>query len=113
MKIGDVKHIKVAKKYSTALISAAIEENKPEKVYQDLIFIDETIKTNEQLSVFLDNPVIKNIDKIDTVKKLFSVHTDKISLDFIVMLIENGRLNIIDEVLNQFAAAYNKYKNIL
>ena len=72
MKIGDVKHIKVAKKYSTALISAAIEENKPEKVYQDLIFIAETISSNKELELFLYSPVVTYADKKDTITKLFS-----------------------------------------
>ena len=44
MKIGDIKNIKIAKKYSNALIEAAKENNVLNKVYEDLIFIVETIK---------------------------------------------------------------------
>ena len=113
MRTGDVKNIKIARKYSNALISAAVDANNVDKVRQDLIFIAETIKTNEQLSAFLYNPVIKLEDKTDTINKLFAVHTEKISLDFIVMLIESGRLNIIEEVVNQYLYAYYKYKNII
>ena len=113
MKTGDVKNIKIARKYSNALISSAIEVNSADKVFQDLIFISETMKTNGQLSAFLDNPVITNTDKTDVVKKLFSVHIDKISLDFILMLLEKGRLSILNEVVNQYSCAYNRYKNII
>ena len=113
MKIGDVKNIKIAKKYSTALINTAVEENKTDKIYQDLFFVDETIKTNSQLSEFLYNPVIKLEDKCDAVRKLFSPHIDKISIDFILMLLENRRLNVLEEIVNQYAIAYNKHMNIL
>ncbi len=113
MKIGDVKNIKIAKKYSTALINAAVEENKVDKTYQDLLFINETIKTNSQLSAFLYNPVIRPEDKCDAVKQLFSSHIEKTSLDFILMLIENRRLNVIEEIVNQYSIAYNKHMNII
>ena len=113
MKITDVKNIKASRKYSNALISTALENNNADKIYQDLVFITETIKTNAQLHDFLYNPVVTCSDKIDVIKKLFSVHIDKISLDFMLLLAENRRLNILEEVLNQYLESYNKHKNIV
>ena len=49
MNTADVKNIKLAKKYSNALLESAIEHNVLDKVYNDIIFVDETIKTNKEL----------------------------------------------------------------
>ena len=113
MKINDVKNIKIARKYSNALIASATEENKAEKVFEDLVFVCETIKTNNDLSSFLYNPVITINDKKEITTKLFSPHIEKITLDFILLLIESGRLNILNEVVNQYSQAYNKNNNIV
>jgi F-type H+-transporting ATPase subunit delta len=112
MKIGNVKHIKIAKKYSNALISGANDEDKAAKVYEDLLFIEETINTNPNLQNVLLNPVISISDKKDIVNKLFRLHIDTLSLDFVVLLIENNRLDIFNEVVNQYINTYNIQNNI-
>ena len=113
MKIGDVKNIKIAKKYANALILSAIEKNIEDKVYTDIVFVFETIKTNNELSSFLYNPVVTFNDKKEVITRLFSVHTDKISLDFILLLVEKGRLNVLEELISQYLELNNKHKNII
>ncbi len=113
MKTGDIKNIKPAKKYSNALISSAFDNNNAKKVYEDILFISETIKTNKLLLNLLYNPVVTLNDKTDIVKKIFSSHVEKISLDFILLLLENNRINILDEVINQYEKEYNLRENII
>ena len=52
MKIGDIKNLKLARKYSNALFEAAIEIGALDKVNQDIIFVVETLNSNEQLDEF-------------------------------------------------------------
>ena len=113
MNTGDIKNIKTAKRYSNALLKSAIEAGSLERIYNDIIFVDETIKLNSQLKGFMENPVIKNADKKDVLNKLFSVHIDKITLDFLFVLTDAGRIDILDEVLNQFSYRYNEENNII
>ncbi len=112
MKQSEVKYIKAARKYSNAIISSAIEENKADKIYEDLILIKETIRNNNDLSLFLSNPVVTDEDKKDAVSKLFALHTEKMTTDFISLLIENNRLNILNEIINQYLYSLNQHKNI-
>jgi len=113
MKIGDIKNTKIAKKYSNALIQAAIDENKAEKVYNDILFVSETVNTNKNLADFLLNPVIKPDDKKDVINKLFSIHIEHITLDFLLLLVESGRLNALNEIVNRYADTFNRLNNIL
>lgn len=113
MKIGDVKNIKAAKKYSNAIITTALEANNAEKIYEDLVLVSETIYSNNELHLFLHNPIVTYNDKKDTITKLFSSHVDKITLDFILLLLEKNRLNILKEVINQYIRSLNQHKNII
>ena len=113
MKIGDIKNIKVARKYSNALIISANEAGLSSNVYNDLLFILETIQTNKNLSDALQNPVVSLSDKKDILEKLFSVHVEKITLDFILLLLENNRFDALNEIVNQYSISYNEQNNIV
>lgn len=113
MKTTDVKNIKISKKYSNALLETAQASNKTEKIYNDLVFIVETINTNKQFADFLLSPIISAEDKKDVIMKVFSVHIEKITLDFLYLLSEHNRLNILNEILNQFSGSYNELNNIV
>lgn len=113
MKIGDIKNIKVARKYSNALRITANEANVASKVYNDLLFVLETIQTNENLANALMNPVVSLTDKKEIVEKLFSVHIEKITLDFILLLLENNRLDAFSEIVNQYSISYSEENNIV
>ena len=113
MKIGDVKNIKIARKYAHALFEAGIEANVIDKVYNDILFVVETLKSNEQLADFMYSPLIKISDKKDVVSKLFSVHIQSVTLDFMNVLVDAGRFDVIEEISNQFSNVYNEEKNIV
>ena len=113
MIISDVKNIKIAKKYANALLESAIESGCSDKVYNDLIFVVETVISNGQLADILKNPIVKDSDKKDIINKLFSIHIDKITLELLFVLADNRRLDILSEILNQFSNLYNKINNIV
>ncbi len=113
MKIFGIKNAKIAKKYSNALLQTAKSGNKCENVYNDLLFISETINTNKNLSEFIFNPIVKPEDKKDVVNKVFSFHIDKITLNFLYMLIDKARLNAINEIVYQYIQSYDKINNIV
>ena len=113
MKTIDVKHIKAARKYSNALFQTAKESGLCEKVYNDLVFISETINTNEQLKNALMNPIVTLNDKKDIFERLFKIHIEKVTLDFVFLLLENNRLNCLEEVVNCFNKSNNRENNII
>ncbi len=113
MKNTDIKNYKISKKYANALFELSQEDQNIEKVYDDLIFTDETIKTNENLAQFLFSPVIKKEDKKEVINKLFSMHICKTTLDFLFLLVDSDRIDVIADILNQFSSSYNASKNIV
>ena len=113
MKSVDIKNLKAAKKYSNALFQSAMDLNIIDRVYNDIIFIAETIDTNEQLKNVLLNPVVSVSDKKDIVQKLFSIHIEKITLNFMYLLIENNRLECLNEIINCYNQLSNNFNNVI
>lgn len=113
MKIIDVKHMKTAKKYSNALIQSAIEAGKTEKVYNDLVFILETIDVNEELKAVLKNPIVTESDKKYIIQKIFDNRVEKLTLDFILLLVENNRLECLNEIINSYNQSNNRNNNVI
>ncbi len=112
MKAGDIKNLKIARKYADAIYMSAKEANIEEKVLSDLIFTLETLSLNKELSDFLLSPLIKTEDKKDVIQKLFSPHTDKITTDFLNLLAEAQRLDALSEIVNKYKDKLNEAKNI-
>ena len=113
MKIADIKYIKAARKYSNALFQSALEADKQEKIYNDIVFINETIEMNDELKNALSNPIVKISDKKEIVQKLFKLHVEKITIDFIYLLIENNRLDCLNEIVSCYNQSSNKKNNII
>ena len=113
MKIGNIKNKKIARKYSNALLELAVENNISSKVYEDLVFVCETVNSNEQLQEIFYSPIVSPFDKTEIIEKLFSVHIEKVTLDFLCLLIESNRTNALCEVLNQYEISYNEKNNIV
>lgn len=112
MRTIDVKNINIAKKYATALFEIT-EDNKAEVVMQNLIFIDETLRTNEQLFSFFNNPIITRDDKKDVAQKIFAIHIEKDVLDLLFVLIDNARIDAFNEIVNQYSSQFNIKENII
>ncbi len=113
MIVGDIKNKKISRTYSNALISTAKDANKCQNVLDDLFFVKELINTNSELSTLLYSPVVSLNDKKDIMTKLLNNRVDKITLDFILLLLDNNRINALDETLNQYLKTYNKINNII
>lgn len=113
MKITDVKNSLIAKKYANALFEMAKETNCVQKANEDLVFVVETITTNDELKKFIYSPLIKKEDKKDVLERLFSMHIDKVCLDFLKMLADSNRIDVIQEILNQFTIIFDEEHNIV
>lgn len=113
MKTVDIKHLKIAKKYAKALLLRAKEQGDFDRIYNDIVFISETIKENKQLSLVLLNPVITVDDKKEILKKLFSIHVTELTLDFMYLLIESSRLDCFNEIIDCYNQLKNEEQNII
>jgi F-type H+-transporting ATPase subunit delta len=104
---------KAARRYATALLESANEQGSIENTLKDIHLIKETIEGSKELRAFLKSPVVKPADKQ---KALASIFDDKVSKEvsqFIGLLTNKGREDILDEVATAFIDVYNVHAGII
>lgn len=106
------KNLKPAKRYSKALMEMALDVKvNPLEIQNELGFILNTVNENEDLKGFIQNPAISKEDKKEVLDKIFNGKVSTSLLNFLFLLCENNRLNILDDVVLAFNLEADKAEN--
>ena len=93
----------LAEKYSRALFESIKEADQRKKMLAFLVQFKEAIHSSNELMAFANSPVIKPGDKKTAILKAAGVFKlDELSANFLVLLAENDRLYLIDEISERF-----------
>ena len=100
---------RAAKRYAKALIELAAERDSLQQIDSDMRHISVTIDENPELRNLLQNPIIGSELKKDA---LFGFYGDlsELSLDTIRVLVENKRIELLQNVADQYIIQYEKLK---
>lgn len=99
---------RAAIRYAKALLSLAKDQNVAEAVNKDMELITKTISDNHELELLLKNAIVKSEDKKAILSKVFTgLNSDSVSL--LNLLIENKRIDILDEVASKYTSLYDDY----
>ena len=87
----------VAKVYASALLEIAHEKNAVAKIEEELAFISELLKNDQDLMRYLSAPGITKESKKQFIEKVFGRELSELMVTFLKVLIDNGRQqDIID-----------------
>lgn len=115
MKNADKTEFKtVAKRYAKAL-NELCESNSTAKedILKDLENIVEVLKSSTELVNLMKTPGVSKSDKQKVIEKIFNGKINKISMNFLLYLIEKERFNIIENILVEFKAELDKENNFV
>lgn len=104
---------KVASKYARALLDFSIEQKSIDKVNNDMVGLANICKESKDLTNMLKSPIIDKNKKVDVLNTVFGKSMDKISLQFIELIVKNSRANIVPEIADSFVQLYKDHNNIL
>ena len=107
-----MKDTRAALRYAKAILNLAKDSKEESKVNDDMLLIASTIAESSDLDAMLKSPVIKAEDKKDVLKALFDKKTTNISSGLFLLLEENKRLEILEEVAKQYTIIYDHLKSI-
>ena len=105
----DIKNLKVAKKYTQALVE--VTTNSIDKTYEDLTLVKEVIFDNQEFKTFFLHPVISLKDKKETIKESLGKNIDEKVLNFLETLLDENRLNIFNTIFELFKVKMDEIKN--
>lgn len=95
----------VGKVYAEALFSLCMEDGTLEPVYTELCACNQVLRDNPELVTLFCVPTIALKEKLGIARKLFSDNQTLCNL--ICMLIERGRIRVMDAITSAFTALYN------
>ena len=104
---------KAARRYATALLEISKEKNVVEATLEDIVLIQNTIGDSRELQLFLKSPIIKPSVKKQTLITLFEKHIKDLSLQFVVLIAQKERAQILHEIATSFVQKYNEFAGII
>jgi len=103
---------RIASRYAKSLIDLAIEQDKLERVKDDVASFDAAIDGSRDFLVFLKSPVIDISKKKSILKLLFDDKYDVLTVKFLELLTQKQREALLPEVADHFMVQYRKLKHI-
>ena len=102
---------RIASRYAKSLIDLAVEQNKLDKILEDVQSFQEVSK-NRDFYLLMKSPIVNGDKKKEVVKSLFGGKYDELTLAFLNILISKGREAYLPEVAFEFIEQYKKLKHI-
>lgn len=103
---------RAALRYAKAVYSGAQEANTQELIYGNMKSIADTLAGSDDLKIVLESPHIKNEDKRASLHAIFS-DVSEITTSLIDILIDNGRIKLLEKVALQYIDLYNEDHGIV
>ena len=109
----DIKQDRIAKRYADGLFASAKDSDKVQDVFDNLMLIQETLEASQDLKTFLENPIISHDDKKDAVIQIFKSSLSDLSFNFLLLLIDNNRFEVFNNVVREYSNKINELNNII
>ena len=100
---------RAAIRYAKAILDLAKDQNTAEAVNNDMKQIAAAIAKSDDLSIMLQNPVVKSSIKKEALLAVFN-NSNTITINLIDVLITNKRLSLLGEVALKVNQLYDKLK---
>lgn len=103
---------RLASRYAKSLIDLALEKGELERIYEDMLWLQQVIKGSRDFANLLRSPIIKTDAKEKIVAAIIGNRVTNITSLFARLLIAKGRESNLPEIITSFISQYKGYKNI-
>ncbi len=103
---------KISVRYAKAIFILAKEQGILKDVFADFTLIKKTISDNQEFYSVITSPIIKPSEKSRLLSNVFESSINKMSMNFLRMLVENNREAYISDISRNFEDMYRKEFNI-
>lgn len=101
-RIESMSAYRVARRYAEAAIELAEDQKQGERLAGDLELILMAMKESVDLQRFLKSPVISKEKKRTVLAALFKAKVGTLAFDFLNLLVEKGREDVLDSILVEY-----------
>lgn len=104
---------RVASRYARSIFDLSIELKVVDKVYEDMLLIEQVCKDNRKLVTLLKNPIVRYDYKQRVLNKIFKKHLDKLTLKFFDLICRKNRASVLQEVSKVYVILFHEYRGIV
>ncbi|MDD5934000.1 MAG: ATP synthase F1 subunit delta [Clostridiales bacterium] len=102
----------ISKTYGEALFDLCLEKNTLDSIEAEIKAVKEAFAENADLYKFLNHPKITKEEKVAFIENVLKGRASDDVTGFLVIIVEKGRYDDIDEIFDYFLARVREYKNI-
>ena len=99
-----MKQSRATIRYAKAFLQLSVEQNCLEKSYRDMLLVDKACAESKELMLLLKSPIVKSRQKQKIFDQIFSNKVNKLSMDFVKIIISKKRESILAEIAKSLIA---------
>lgn len=103
--------LRIARRYSKALIDLAIEQNKLEAVYEDVQYFS-AVAQQRDFAALLKSPIIKPEKKGKIFDAVFGNKLSETTNAFLKIVLSKGRESYLQDIAKAFVRQYKAYNKV-
>lgn len=104
--------LKVAAPYARALYEFSVEKNIMHKITADFQNLEIFLNKTEELTNYLNNPLVRLEDKSDILTKLLKSQVNEETFKFLLVLVSRDRINLLQPIIDNYLKLVYKLASI-
>ena len=94
--------LKIAAPYARALYEYSVDKNIMHKITGDFQNLEIFLNKTNELTNYLNNPIVQNNDKRDILNKLLKSQVDEETFKFLLVLVDRDRINLLQPIIDNY-----------
>lgn len=103
----------LARRYARALLDVATERKKVDEVERDLYALAELWHGSEEVRTLIAHPQWSRARKKEILAGLLSGKVDPLTIRFVELLVDNGRLGVIEQIAHEYDHISDEHQQIM
>lgn len=108
-----MKNTRVARRYATALMTAAEQQKNVDGTAKDLDLVGKTLRESREFRLFVASPIVSPGKKRAVFNEVFSQRVGKETIRFVNLLISKSREAILSDLIEQFKELHDEKLGIV
>ena len=103
---------RLASRYAKSLLDLAVEKGQLEKVYADMLYLQQLTKISREFLNLLRSPIVSSEKKLAAVEAVIGKNVSEMTAAFARLLINKNREGELPEIITAFVNQYKQEKGI-
>lgn len=111
--MNNKNNLKISKRYAKSLVGIMLNnDTNKDEIAQNLKNARDILSSSNELYVAMTNPIVSAYDKENIIEAVFERDCGSIVRNFLKLLVEKNRFNLVFLIIDEFIKLINKLNNV-